>query len=655
MSTRQVRRAQAQRDLEKKKLDSREGSPNAEEQKLNTERRPPKSRIANVFASLCSDNDVDDAKEAASGAEDTKPAEALAEVKQDKPKKKRKRKAKKKQEQVAADPIDDIDVILQGLEAEKKGKSKASDPQVHDQDDTWLKELFSIETEDLKVQTEMRRLFGRIVDEDEAPPAQGRRNNQPAWRQEPKLSPALIRLNPFIRGKSTWPSAAGHSGLEMEGVPGENGITTYRFIHRGDYRQAQELCQQAVVTADFQLLHEVLYKHPYHAATLLIVADSERSSHNRTEASEWLERALFTFGRAASKRFVTDLENGKARMDFDVYENREFFNAAFHYVLDLMGRSAYRTAYEWATMLFALNPADPWALFLFYGQLAVRADMSKHFLQLYDCLRANLWQADDHGHLQLDRILAYLQLNQQENAKRELDKVVKMHPYYFPAIFTALDAIAPKGIWGISPPTPAMHFFTDMYVRRTRDLWAVPETKAFLIRVAAPLTPYRFCVVRPGDNKEVRPSVRRHVFGLGDDEVLRMLPMAIQESELGQLTAVDPLPPTDEDERDWDAPEHTEADADEFLKVFLKDADDAGVDVNALMKEVKTKLTLNGALNSRVQRVVEELPSEDEAEDDDEDDDEDKPVTVTKHQEAVLQQYCKTETDLQETAECADG
>ena len=86
-----------------------------------------------------------------------------------------------------------------------------------------------------------------------------------------------------------------------------------------------------------------------------------------------LERALFTFGRSVHSTFSANLASGKARMDFRRPENREFWLAVWRYIATLGVRATWRTSFEWAKMLLAMDPEhDPYCLRLLIDQLALR-------------------------------------------------------------------------------------------------------------------------------------------------------------------------------------------------------------------------------------------------------------------------------------------
>ena len=121
----------------------------------------------------------------------------------------------------------------------------------------------------------------------------------------------------------------------------------------------------------------------YHISTLLQVSEIAKQQGDHSVSGDLLERALFSFGRSVHSSFTTALSQGKARLDFRRTENREFWLTAWRYIANLGQRGTWRTAYEWAKLVFSLDPeGDPFALGLILDQLAIRGGQAEHFLSL---------------------------------------------------------------------------------------------------------------------------------------------------------------------------------------------------------------------------------------------------------------------------------
>src|SRR4051812_41560915 len=100
----------------------------------------------------------------------------------------------------------------------------------------------------------------------------------------------------------------------------------------------------------------------YHVSTLLQVSSVAKQDQNMALAAELCERALFTFGRVATSAFRQDIEHGHARLDFRRPENRQFWLAGYQYLRSLIRKGTYRTALEWAKLMFALDRTDPYGM-----------------------------------------------------------------------------------------------------------------------------------------------------------------------------------------------------------------------------------------------------------------------------------------------------
>lgn len=127
-------------------------------------------------------------------------------------------------------------------------------------------------------------------------------------------------------------------------------------------------------------------------------------SSDNTQASDLVARALFAFERAFTPSF--NLTTGLQRLDFDRIENRPFFLALAYahltklfyttpifilfrrFVVNLQKRGTNRAAFEFAKLLFSLDPGeDPHGALLYLDYLAVRSGMNEWLIEMWD-----VWQ-----------------------------------------------------------------------------------------------------------------------------------------------------------------------------------------------------------------------------------------------------------------------
>ncbi|KAI1117592.1 transcriptional repressor TCF25-domain-containing protein [Nemania sp. NC0429] len=518
MSSRQLRRLQKQRELEQLQAPTPAGN-DLEESEDETPVQRVKPRMFSGFAALGDqddeaddDNDADDhddENEAKPTKTSSHPAQGA--VHPDTPKssskkaKKKKKKGKKHDASLAspsprekdtptqAGP-DEIDEALRALDLSNKqaGTSTASQA-----DTTRLAafericELLRINTHHLKVVNEMRNLFGREA----IAAAMNEENEERARTQRPRNMPqhvdletylkgqpgktlpeVTLRRNPFLPGKETWPRAP-TEGLTMrqfkEGVVdgvSMPGTVEFGFAHDEKYNDLEQQFFHLVQMFDPMRLVDLLHRHPYHISTLIQVSKVAKQDQNSALSADLCERALFTFGRVALSSFRQKLEEGKARLDFRRPENRQFWLAGYHYLKNLVMKGTYRTALEWAKLLFSMDPRDPYGMIHFIHPMAIRAHESKWFIDFCDSeVLDNFDTAQDYVRQTL--VLARLQQKDAAGAKALLLEGMERLPWLYNGLYQALNLDVPKAIWGVQPRDGHEELFVQLYVHQTRSLW----------------------------------------------------------------------------------------------------------------------------------------------------------------------------------------
>ncbi len=302
MSSRQLRKLQQQRELERAKLQA----PPAEERASDSEggeedealpvQKP--SFFAN-FAALQADQDQDedsgagehevenDWQHSPGGEPFTSPGSAK---KAKKAKKKKKKKPKQEEENMSVSglPIsrpdgrdDEIDAALQEFSFKiEPGSICTTMPAAHPEYER-ICALIGINTQHLKVANEMRNLFGRtaVENHDDAggPVPRGARRRHRAAQRQVDLETALkgnhapgkglpeltLRRNAFIQGKDDWPRAT-TGGMAMDIIDDQrlyNGVIVFRFMHNQAYNFVQQQFHAFVEMGDPQNLIGLLQRN----------------------------------------------------------------------------------------------------------------------------------------------------------------------------------------------------------------------------------------------------------------------------------------------------------------------------------------------------------------------------------------------------------
>ncbi|OBT42806.1 hypothetical protein VE00_08157 [Pseudogymnoascus sp. WSF 3629] len=520
MSSRQIRKLQQQRELEQAKL--REAVEEGSDEDEQEDYRPPaKASLFSSFAALQDEDNEDDDDDNEETKIDEKThmssdeAEPTPAPKKAKKSKKKKKKAKAKAEETSEAPKpetkddgDDIDAALRELDISgKKGSQIPQLPKLElDPNYERMCTLLGVNSQHLKVGNEMRNLFGRtaVENNDDAggPVPRGGRRRQRAQQQQVDLETALkghhapgkglpdvtLRRNIFIQGKDEWPRATtgGLTMKKVEEIELIDGTNEFRFVHDNAYEAVQNQFRIYVEMGDPQNLIGLLQKNPYHISLLLQVSKIAKDQSDHSLSNDLVERALFSFGRAATSLFATKMSLGKARLDFARPENRELWLAGYHYIRSLVMKGTYRTAFEWAKLLLLLDlEDDPYCFKLVVHHLAIRAH---EFQWLVDAVSSPMF-GDDRGFtedFQLPTLaLAHMHLKHGAECREVLGRAIKKFPYLFCLLFKELNLDdAPPSIWGILPRNKGEEFFSSVYIKQTKDLWSTPEATSLLVEVA---------------------------------------------------------------------------------------------------------------------------------------------------------------------------
>jgi hypothetical protein len=288
---------------------------------------------------------------------------------------------------------------------------------------------------------------------------------------------------------------------------------------------------------------------------LLQVSEIMKHDRMHTEAGDVLERALFAFGRTVHSTFPHAVAAGKARLSFDRPENREFFLSCWRYIQDLSMRSTWRTVYEWAKLLFSLEPKlDPYCLGLVMDQYALRANQAEHYLKLVNTGLLK-FQSEMLWCVSYSVALCHLRLSHHDEARSTLHNAIEKDRFTAHQLCKALDIEPlPASLWGHhEAPDPKTNLLSTMYTTRAKDLWNTPDAKSLLGSVAKDIPK---CSTPQMSDKliaQVTVEAARHVYLTENDAFMRLLSQCELESnaEPGDRTRQDPFPPKTE-ERSYD-------------------------------------------------------------------------------------------------------
>lgn len=282
MSSRALRKLQKQQELLQRPEDVLDDDESEVEE-------VPKPQAPNAFDMLIDADDTDDVEAETSHSTESNDANVIKATKQDyhgpsastvakknkalKKKKQKNKSGKDKQSEIATSEtkpagrmgrMDEIDLALKSLPTNPRNGSYA----YSNDGEAEVCQLLGIDSRQLNVLNEMKRLFGKVVLEGdgEGSGTQGpgrRRGRGPqqldlggalAGRNSPVargqgLAGLALRRNVFMTGKEEWPKAtSGGLGMEIE-TKKDSGITRYRFVHNSVYQEVQgqfEACVESL-------------------------------------------------------------------------------------------------------------------------------------------------------------------------------------------------------------------------------------------------------------------------------------------------------------------------------------------------------------------------------------------------------------------------
>ncbi|KAI0285130.1 transcriptional repressor TCF25-domain-containing protein [Russula aff. rugulosa BPL654] len=507
---------------------------------------------------------------------------------------KKERKALKKQKAKARkDGDDDFDRVLDELSnkyrdthlasptsSKGKGVSSRSLPEE-------CYKLLSVSLSHLNPDIEMRRFFGAKViatSRNEAGSPSSRSRRQPITQRsnlthpQPNWWPAKLREGLTLR-----PLTDDEAAEKATVTPWSNsGEKYWTAEYSKKYKGATSSFMRTVLSGDPEGFYTILRHLPWHADTLLQLAELYIHREEHSQAADFIERALFTYERAFVGAFT--FTNGLNRLDFDRVENRPFFLALHRQVIDLQRRGLYRTAFEFAKLLLSLDPwSDPHGALLHLDFLAIKCAMHSWLLSFSEVFSSKTSghsseleepQSGYHPVCVLPgwayaRALAFRA--EGDDHASQSTKALRKAILEFPSVVPLLADKAEITLSAEARSHPAFRIFTHhgndlaeesllhllshIYVQRSHALWKDPARSSWFAETVTELVqtgqlPSKSTaatgfsrlqsLVRRSGNYDT--SVYRHVVVLGSS-AQRLLPFIPAHAVDNNNLACDPLPP----------------------------------------------------------------------------------------------------------------
>ncbi|KAJ3542667.1 hypothetical protein NMY22_g3426 [Coprinellus aureogranulatus] len=480
-------------------------------------------------------------------------------------------KRAKAKEKKAAD--EELDQALAELSLKYQGSQNMNQKTVTGQT---FADLLSVSVQHLDSDAEMRKFFGSKVvqaNKDSSSSAGPSRRKTPAVRSH------------LTQPKPTWWAAKGREGLSIRALtedelnaklkrhgwqpmPQEKWWTV-EYSKR--YKSLTKVFMGTVYSGDPQGFWDLLGRSPWQADTLLQVSEVYRHREEYAQAFDFVDRALFTYERAFVGAF--NFTSGQNRLDFDYVENRPFYLAVHRQVADLLRRGCVRTSFEFARLLYSLDPwSDPHGALLHLDFLAIKSGMHQWLIGVFGLfsekkgdpqrMDPSLLPGWTYARALALRIVEDAEKSEHSKSTTALREALNDFPSVVPLLADKLDVAIPAsirshidfkietGAVGLKPAYSAMHLLSHLYAQKSHVLWQ-DHSQWFLETVTSTFThlPSRLAITdRRRDflslysNPEPRYSAYRFLIVL-ETTHRNLFPFIDINLEQARGLMCDPLPP----------------------------------------------------------------------------------------------------------------
>ncbi|KAF9236917.1 transcriptional repressor TCF25-domain-containing protein [Melanogaster broomeanus] len=492
--------------------------------------------------------------------------------------KKGKGKEKKK------DDTDDLDKALAELSIKYPDLQQVASSTTFDTRTTALSSLLSVSVSQLDAESELKKFFGSKA----VSAAQSATSDPSPYKKRRGVQPQTQRSQ-LTRPQPSWAMIKQREGLSSRPLTEEEatrkaskgpaGFGKWWSVEYGKrYKGVTKTFMQAVMTGDPETLWGVLQRMPWHADTLLQLAEVYRHREEYSQAIDYVSRALYAYERAFLGSF--SFTSGNNRLDFDRVENRPFFLAVHRQVIDLQRRGCPRTAFEHARLLLSLEPlTDPHGALLHLDYLSVKAGMGDWLLDVWkvyqggssdDCIDPSVLPGWTYARALLLKAKEKQKKDRGEEESTEaLRQAILAFPSMVPLLADKCDISLSVEVRkhkafrihtdgsGLSPAESIIHLLSHLYAQRSSPLWKSSAQASWLSSTANALlstlatqrtNPTRERFIRTFSSVALRHSIYRHVFVLEQTHaqpqnrtLTAFIPPDITQG--GRHLACDPLPP----------------------------------------------------------------------------------------------------------------
>ncbi|KAF9034429.1 hypothetical protein BDZ89DRAFT_1130647 [Hymenopellis radicata] len=350
-------------------------------------------------------------------------------------------------------------------------------------------------------------------------------------RPQPTWAPARMRDGLSVRSLTDLEVSQKRDRLSVDLLRGEKWWTVE---YSKKYKGLTQMFLNTVQGGDPQGLFDMCRNSPWHADTLLQMAQVFRHREEHAQSVDFTDRALFAV----------------------------FFLAIHRQAADLQRRGCLRTAFEFARLMYSLDPwGDPHGALFHLDYLVFKAGMTDWLLEVFK-LFSNWRQDKAYEAARLDpsilpgwmyaRALAFKVNSKPEEAAAALVDAVNAFPAVVPVLADKLEVSLPLRfaatvILGLKW-TAVMHLLCHLYVQRSLPVWkdhaawfGETITQHFSTPPASiAVNSVREAFLKIYGHEQLRYAAYRHIMVLEYRTLFQYIPRLI----LAQKSLdCDPLPP----------------------------------------------------------------------------------------------------------------
>ncbi len=302
------------------------------------------------------------------------------------------------------------------------------------------------------------------------------------------LKPGLL-----VKPRSSWPSFS-TPGLVLRATGGATGEgkRIYEMVASDWYEEAEEMYEQAQATYDPRNVMGLLRTHPWHAGSLLAMADLHRSTGEGEYADELVEMVIYALERGWPP--AGTFMGSKSFVPFTGY-NRLLFVGMMRHVQVLGRRGLHRTALECLKLLYSLNQDDPAGVLTIVDFYSLRAGEHAWLRSM----SRSVTQASTMPNIVYSLALASVLDVEEDGGTEELMvKALVMHPAAMVRMQEKLGGLDVRLVeWGVVLATPffaestgrltsnpTLRKLVDIFVERSHVLWKSPRVQGCMLRAA---------------------------------------------------------------------------------------------------------------------------------------------------------------------------